>query len=317
MSKLTVRIFKVESLNTHNGPGYRTVVYLKGCPLSCNWCHNPEGISVQPEIWIKNSTCIGCESCVDECPVDALALTEHGINIDRKACNGCFDCANVCPTKSIEKLGEEISVDELLKRVMDDKPFMDSSGGGVTLTGGEPGMYPGFIEPFFKKCRENGIHTAFDTSGYMPISYLEKILPFTDLIFFDLKIIDDARAKKLTGQETKRIFKSLQLVKDYIRVNGKPELQFRTPLIPGSTDKKENLELIAAILENDFQELYTKWELCMFNDLCEDKYQRMGQKWKYPGKKYNMKDYNRICKFEEKHSDKHIEITGFVGKEEV
>jgi pyruvate formate lyase activating enzyme len=312
MDQMTARIYKVESLNTYNGPGYRTVVYTKGCPLSCDWCHNPEGISRSAEIWIKNSTCIGCQTCVETCPVDALSLTVDGIKVDRDICDGCFDCAEVCPTKSIEKLGEEISVDDLFSRIVDDKAFMDTSGGGVTLTGGEPGEFPDFVEAFFMKCRDNGIHTAFDTSGYVSEKALQKILPFTDLIFFDLKILDEENAKSLTGKGVKHILKSLTFIKEYILINGAPELQFRTPIIPGSTDDPKNINAMAELLGSEYGGLFSKWEFCMFNDICEDKYLRMDMDWNYKGKKYSSSDFKKLTAIQEKFPQHNIEFSGFL-----
>jgi pyruvate formate lyase activating enzyme len=226
-------------------------------------------------------------------------------------CNGCFDCAEVCPTKSIEKLGEEISVDDLFSRIVDDKAFMDTSGGGVTLTGGEPGEFPDFVEAFFMKCRENSIHTALDTSGYLSVKSLRKILPFTDLIFFDLKILDEEKAKSLTGKGVKHI-KSLAFIKEYILINGAPELQFRTPIIPGSTDNPENINAIAELLGNEYRGLFSKWEFCMFNDICEDKYLRMDMDWNYKGKKYSSSDFKKLTAIQEKFPQHNIEFSGFL-----
>lgn len=311
---LTATIFKVESLNTHNGPGYRTVVYFKGCPLSCQWCHNPESISPKKEVWVVNSKCIACESCVAVCPVDALSMTGDGIKVNRNKCVGCHICADICPSKAIEKLGEDYSVDKLFKRILGDKPFWEASGGGVTLTGGEPGIYPSFLKAFLKKCKEEGIHMAFDTSGFVSKKVMKELLPFIDLIFFDLKIFDAEEAKKLTGQGTKEIHDSLEVVKSFIQKHGSLELQFRTPLIPGSTDTPENLNKISEFIQKNYSGLFSKWELCMFNDVCEDKYVKMNKEWKYSGKKHNVSDLETINRFQEKHSSNKIEISGFVTK---
>ncbi len=311
---LTARIFKIESLNTHNGPGYRTVVYFKGCPLKCAWCHNPEGISKKQEIWITNSTCIGCETCVETCPIDALTMTVDGIKIDRDICDGCFRCAETCPTKSIEKLGEDFTVERLMERVLEDKPFMDTSGGGVTITGGEPGIFPDFAEAFFRKCKENSIHTAFDTSGYVSENSLKKILPYADLVFFDLKIMNEEKAKKMTGKGVKLILKSLAIIAGYFKNHGTPAIQFRTPVIPGSTDDLENLQAIAGLLENEYAGLFSNWELCMFNDICEDKYRKMNMTWNYNDKKYSSSDFIEISRIKENYLNLNIEFSGFVSQ---
>ncbi|MBR8535845.1 glycyl-radical enzyme activating protein [Carboxylicivirga sediminis] len=314
MNELTAIVFKVESLNTHNGPGYRTVVYFKGCPLKCQWCHNPESISPQKEIWVVNKRCIGCESCVQVCPTEALSMASEGIKVDRQKCTGCQICANVCPSKAIEKLGDEYTVDQLFERIMGDKPFWDASGGGVTLTGGEPATYSRFCIELLKKCKKEGIHTAFDTSGFVSQKVMQELLPYIDLVFFDLKILIAEKAKQLTGQGTKEILASLQVVKSFIEKYGAPELQIRTPLIPDATDTQENLNAISVLLEKNLTGLFTKWELCMFNDVCEDKYIKMNQKWRYTGKKYMESDLKKMNQFQEKHSNNKIEITGFVSR---
>lgn len=309
----TAQIFKIESLNTHNGPGYRTVVYFKGCPLKCQWCHNPESISPQKEIWVVNSKCIGCEECVQVCPVHALAMTESGIKVNRNKCIGCHQCADICPSKAIEKLGEDYTLEKLFKRILADKSFLDASGGGVTLTGGEPAAYPGFAKNFMKKCQEEGIHTAFDTSGFVSKKVMNDLLPYIDLIFFDLKILNKEKAKQQTGQGTKQILDTLEIVKEFIQKNGSPELQFRTPVIPGSTDK-DNLEEIGNLLKMKFDGFYSKWELCMFNDICEDKYVKMDEEWKYLGVKCKDSDYENINQLAQKYPSNKIEISGFVSK---
>lgn len=314
MNELTATIFKIESLNTHNGPGYRTVVYFKGCPLKCRWCHNPESISPQKEIWVVNNRCIGCESCVQVCPVEALSMTKGGIKVNREKCTGCQICADICPSKAIEKLGEDFTVDKLYERVLADKPFWDASGGGVTLTGGEPATYSGFCIELLKKCKKEGIHTAFDTSGFVSKKVISELLPYIDLVFFDLKILNVEKANLLTGRGPKEILNSIQVVKTFIEKNGTPELQFRTPLIPGSTDGQENLEAISNLLENKFKGLFSKWELCMFNDVCEDKYIKMNKEWHYFGKRYGESDFKIINRFRREHPNNKIEVTGFVTK---
>ncbi len=308
------RIFKIESLNTHNGPGYRTVIYLKGCPLNCLWCHNPEGISSGKEIWIMHSKCIGCLSCVSACPQSALSPGENGIVVDRNRCVGCYTCVDVCPTKAIEKLGEDFTVSEVFNRVLRDKPFLDASEGGVTVTGGEPGLSPEFISQLFIKCRDEGIHTAFDTSGHIPKKALKMIIPHTDLVFFDLKVMEEESAKRLTGQGTSLIIDSLEWIKSYKEQHGKPELQFRTPIIPGSTNSVDNLEAIAQIIRDNYSGLFTEWELNLFNDICEDKYQRLDKQWNYTNVKFDYNAYLQIDKFKEENPDLKIKISGFYQK---
>ncbi len=308
------RIFKIESLNTHNGPGYRTVVYLKGCPLNCLWCHNPEGISSKKEIWVIHSKCIGCLSCVAVCPNSALSQKDGKIDVDRNKCEGCYQCADVCPSKAIEKIGEDYSVNEVFNRLLKDKPFIDASGGGVTVTGGEPGTYPEFVGRLFEKCRDAGIHTAFDTSGYISEKALELIIPYTDLVFFDLKILEEELAKKWTGRGTSKILKSLEWIKAYKEKNDGPELQFRTPIIPGATDGADNLNSIAKLISDKYKSLFTEWEMNLFNDICEDKYERLNKTWSLEKAKFDLADYKRIEKFRDDNAGLKINISGFVQK---
>lgn len=308
------RIFKIESLNTHNGPGYRTVIYLKGCPLSCLWCHNPEGISAKNEIWVIHSKCIGCLSCISVCPNQALSYLKNQIEVDRNKCEGCYECANICPSKAIEKIGEDFSIHNILKRLLKDKPFMAASGGGVTVTGGEPGMAPEFISGLFKACRDVGIHTAFDTSGFISEKALEMIIPFTDLVFFDLKIMEEKLSKEMTGHGTSKIFKSLDWLKAYKSSNNKPELQFRTPIIPGATDNDTNLNEIAHRIRSEYKDLFSEWELNLFNDICEDKYLRMNKKWHFKDAKFDSVDYRKLEHFKNNNTDLNIKISGFIQK---
>lgn len=311
----TTKVFRIESMNTHNGPGLRTVVYIKGCPLNCRWCHNPESISSAKEIWIYNSKCLGCLDCVSVCPNSALSQGKNGIEIDRSACVGCYACADACPGKAIEKIGEDFSQNTIFEKVLEDKVFMDTSGGGLTITGGEPGVYPGFVSSLFKKCRDAGIHTAFDTSGFISSEAVEMILPYTDLVFFDLKVMDEEKAVDLTGQGTKQIFKTLDKIIEYKKTNPGPELQFRTPIIPGSTDNDENMQAIASLLRGKYQGLFTEWELNLFNDICEEKYERLDREWLYTGIKLEQPAYKKIEKFRDDNHDLKIKIAGFYEKD--
>lgn len=308
------RIFKTESLNTHNGPGYRTVIWLKGCPMNCLWCHNPEGISPKKEIWVMHSRCIGCLSCVSACPESALSYVDNKIEVDRKKCAGCHTCIAVCPSKAIEKLGDDLTVTEVLKKILSDKPFLDASGGGITVTGGEPGAQSEFVARLFEKCREENIHTAFDTSGFISENALERIIPFTDLVFFDLKIMDEKYAREMTGQGTALIFQTLEWIRSYILQHGRPELQFRTPIIPGITGSVQNLEMIAQVIGQKYMDIFSEWELNLFNDICEDKYLRMNKKWHFKDLKMNESDYLRLEKFQKDHKDLKVRVSGFYEK---
>ncbi len=305
-------IFKIDRLNTHNGPGFRTVIYFKGCPLHCTWCHNPEGISPKKEVWFNASKCIGCGTCVEMCPVNAIELSENGITIDRNTCIGCQLCTVVCPSEAIEKIGEEQSVDELMRIILQDKYLFESSGGGVTVTGGEPGNHPDFVSELFKRCKEEGIHTAFDTSGMVSESALEKIIPFTDLVFLDIKTLDPEQSLKYTGLPIQKLMGTIEWLNSFRTSHSSfPEIEIRTPLIPGITDDNENLFAIGQFIEHSLKQV-KNWELCMFNDLCEDKYLRMGIKWALNDKTQNSVDYSRVLAIQNEFPALGIAVTGYI-----
>ena len=236
------RLLEIQRMSTEDGPGIRTTVFLKGCYLSCQWCHNPESISFTPQLqWLK-SNCIGCRSCVSVCPNQALSFIEDDITIDRNSCKADGVCTEECPSGALELMGKDVSVEEVVKEVLKDKSFFEKSGGGVTLSGGEPIMQHDFASAFFKKIKENGIHTALDTCGLgIPAAY-EKILPYTDLILYDIKEIDPEKHRQFTGNSNEKVLENLKLISEWMNINHMPkELWIRTPIIPDATDTEENL----------------------------------------------------------------------------
>lgn len=308
----TATIYKIDRLNTHNGEGYRTVIYFKGCPLHCTWCHNPEGMSTKKEVWFNAVKCIACGECVLNCPEKAVALTSNGIEINRNTCTGCQICTTVCPSKAMEKIGETIELNNLMQIILQDKILFDSSGGGITATGGEPGLFPDFIEQLFQKCQENNIHTAFDTSGMVSEKALEKILPYTNLVFLDLKLMNEDESIKHSGLSLNKLEKTVQTIKKSQKINHQLKVEIRTPLVPGITDTNENLNAILQFISEKIPSAKS-WELCMFNDLCEDKYTRMNKEWKHQGQQHTEDDYH---KFQELISNQSIKtnISGFTTK---
>lgn len=311
---LKARIFKVDRLNTHNGPGYRTVVYFKGCPLACQWCHNPEGMQIRKEVWLLPSKCIKCGTCIVNCPNSALTFTSSALTIDKSKCTGCYTCVGVCPAKAIEKLGEDFTVEEIFEIVKKDKLFFETSGGGLTVTGGEPGLYYEFVSELFNKCREEGIQTAFDTSGSISERALEAIIPYADIVFMDIKILETESSIKHTGLNPEKMKDTLIWIKRYRQFNNSPILQIRTPLIPGLTDSDENLFSIGSFISKEYLNLVELWELCMFNDLCEDKYLKLNKEWIFKGNKYTKTDFRNFTNLKTLFQNLAIEITGFFEK---
>jgi pyruvate formate lyase activating enzyme len=278
------RLLEIHRMSTEDGPGIRTTVFLKGCFMSCQWCHNPESISFKPGLqWLKLN-CIECQSCVHVCPNKALSLIENEIIIDRNSCKADGVCTEECPSGALELIGKDVSVEEVVKEVLKDKSFFEKSGGGVTLSGGEPTMQHNFAIAFFKKLKENGIHTALDTCGLGTHEAYEKILPYTDLILYDIKEIDSEKHRRFTGSSNEKVLENLKLISEWMNINHMPaELWIRTPIIPDATDTEENIMGIGKfILESKLHPV--RWELCAFNNLCNDKYLRLGTTWPFEKK---------------------------------
>lgn len=280
--KLTARILEIQRMSTEDGPGLRTTVFFKGCSLRCSWCHNPESISSKPQVqWIDNR-CIGCKTCLETCANNVLTLTESGLSIDRNHCLGCGQCAEECPTTALELLGVEWQVDDLVHEVVKDKAYFDKSDGGVTISGGEPALQPKFAAEFLKKLKAVGIQTAFDTCGLCSKTALESILPYSTLVLFDLKECDPDRHKKLTNGNLDTVLSNLLLIRDFVKSHVHPKsLWIRTPIIPGVTDKAHIVEGIGQFIARNLPGSVERWELCAFNNLCKDKYTRLGLEWEF------------------------------------
>jgi pyruvate formate lyase activating enzyme len=248
--QVTGRIYDIQGFSVQDGPGIRTTVFLKGCPLRCPWCHSPESQQCYPQLsWIALK-CVGtaqCGKCLNACSKGAItpgrlslrAATQEEIqlvHIDRSICDNCADCTTVCVYKALFMCGTEYTVEELLDRASKDIPFYEQSGGGVTISGGEPLSQPEFTLAVLKGLKERQIHTALDTTGYAPYASIEKIFPYTDLFLFDLKHMDSKRHRIVVGVENKLILENAQKIAE---AGGK--LQIRIPVIPDFNDSEENM----------------------------------------------------------------------------
>jgi pyruvate formate lyase activating enzyme len=279
----TALILHLQRLSTEDGPGIRTTIFFKGCPLHCWWCHNPESISTHPQVQWVETRCIGCETCLEVCPNSALTRLENGeIYVNRDKCRGCGACAEACPSTALELLGEQVTLDGLLPELLKDRAYFAASGGGVTASGGEPTLQASFVARLFASLQAEGVHTALDTCGACSLAVLECILPHTDLVLYDLKLMDDVQHRRFTGQGNQRILDNLVAIDKIILQNHlSTRLWIRTPLIPGITDQAANLEAIGAFLHNGLEGRVDRWELCAFNNLCQDKYRRLGLAWAF------------------------------------
>jgi pyruvate formate lyase activating enzyme len=278
----TGRILHLQRLSTEDGPGIRTTVFFKGCPLHCTWCHNPESISSQLQTQWFATRCLGCKTCISACPNDCLRMIDDGLVIDRECCDACGTCVEVCPSGAREMLGRIVSADSLLDELLKDRAYYEKSGGGVTLSGGEPTLQPDFAEALLRGLKEHGISTALDTCGLCSKRTLERLLPYTDLVLFDLKLADPALHEQCTGVSNRQILENLIHIRDYILSQPRNiGLWIRTPLIPGATISAENLLGIGRYLSENLDGLTSRWELCAFNNLCRDQYIRLGLQWTF------------------------------------
>lgn len=275
-------ILEIQRMSTEDGPGLRTTVFFKGCSLECKWCHNPESIPARPQIhWIGNR-CIGCKTCLAVCPENALAFTSQGNTVDRSDCTGCGICAEACPSTALESLGQLWNLDDLYAEVVKDKIYFEKSGGGVTLGGGEPTLQSEFCRGLLIRLKENAIHTAVDTCGLCSPKALGRILPHTDLVLYDLKEINSQKHEQFTGSDNHGILENLIYIKDCMdREEFPEELWIRTPVIPGATDSEENIRGIGRFLADNLAGSVSRWDLCAFNNLCRDKYLRLGLNWEF------------------------------------
>ncbi len=289
---IKARLLEIQRMSTEDGPGIRTTVFLKGCSLQCSWCHNPESISPKQQLQWLQSNCIGGQICVAVCPNKALSYIDNQIVIDRNLCEACGICTEECPSGALEIMGREVTVEEVVREVLKDKAYFEKSGGGITVSGGEPSLQADFVAAFLQKMKENGIHTALDTCGLAPDAAYEKILPHTDLILYDIKEIDSRKHKKFTGSPNEKILNNLLTISEWMKINETPKaLWIRTPIIPNATDREENIAGIGKfITENNLHP--DRWELCAFNNLCNDKYLRLGTRWKF--EKYDLLEEEKL-----------------------
>jgi len=278
MSNSKALLFEIQKMSTEDGPGIRTTVFFKQCPLRCIWCHNPESILKKSQLeWFEHK-CIGCNTCIETCKLDALHFEADGLHIDREKCTGCGECSEECPSTALHMFGEWWELEDLYYEIQKDKVYYTQSKGGITVSGGEPTVQSDFILEFLKKCKQNDISTALDTCGYASQKLYEKLLPSVDLILLDIKEIDPDKHKKFTGVSNDLILKNALFLSNYVKENNKI-LWIRTPIIPNYTATKENIKGIGEFIVNSLRNIPERWDLLSFNNLCASKYQRLDMDW--------------------------------------
>ena len=297
----TGTVFNIQRYSLHDGPGIRTCVFLKGCPLRCRWCHNPESQAPGPEVVYLESRCLGCGACVRACPNRALTLMERAtasraqakerpaeirssreqatVGHDRTRCSGCGACVDACSANAREIAGKAMRAGEVMTEVLKDRVFFDQSGGGVTFSGGEPLMQPDFLLALLKRCKEEGLATTVDTSGFAPWDVLESIFPLVDAFLYDVKLMDDARHQRYVGASNRIVLENLARLAPVMESLRRTVIA-RIPLIPGINDDEQNIRSTGEFLRSSG---VSQASVLPYHHLGADKYRRLGRDYALPG----------------------------------
>ena len=264
-------VFDIQNYAIYDGPGIRTIIFLKGCPLKCEWCQNPESQKLSPEMSYFKEKCQLCEICVKACPNNALQLIDNEIRRDKALCITCGICSEKCPNQVMEIVGRDISVEEISDIVLKDKPFYDNSGGGATISGGEPTLQINFLLDLLKALKKQGIHTAIETCGYFNEDLISELIKYVDLFLFDIKLIDTEKHKQFTGVFNEKILTNFSKIFSKV---GSERIIARIPLIPGvNTDESSIQQIISFLHEISYN---GQIHLMPYNKLTKTKYQKVG-----------------------------------------
>lgn len=286
-------VFNIQRFTIHDGPGMRTELFLKGCPLRCEWCSNPESLVPYIQLGVYKTKCISrkkCGLCEDACPEENVLNFTRGklTSIDRSKCTNCLACYNACPSDAIKQWGKAMSVEECMKEIRKDIGYYERSNGGVTVSGGEPLLQSDFVAELFKACKDEGIHTCCESSFYADWKEIEKILPYTDLIISDIKHMDTNIHKKYTRVNNDKILENMKRL-----VSEEREIILRIPVIPNVNDDMENIEATADFILNELGGRVRTLQLLSFMRLGEEKYCSLGMPYKMEDVKVNRRAFQK------------------------
>jgi pyruvate formate lyase activating enzyme len=265
-------VFSVQRYSLQDGPGIRTTVFLKGCSLRCRWCSNPESQNPHPEILFRSQSCKARRACLAVCEVGAISFGDGAPHLDRGLCTGCMDCVKACPNAAFEISGERMFLDEVVEEVCKDELFYTNSGGGVTLSGGEPLCQPEFAYRLLKRCKGKALHTVLDTCGHAPWETLSRLLRYTDLVLYDLKHLDPARHLEGTGVDNDLILENLSRTID----SNQSRVWIRIPVIPDYNDSEAHFRELAAFIQKKPVE---KVSLLAYHEWGRSKHAALGREY--------------------------------------
>lgn len=268
-SQMKATVFDIERYALYDGPGIRTVVFFKGCPLRCAWCANPESQSPAPQFAFWPERCIGCGGCIQSCPVGALSVRDGRIARELSVCTHCAACVEQCPAEAMQLFGKTMRLAEVMEEILRDEAFYRTSGGGVTFSGGEALLHADFVSELARQCRGRGIHTCMETSGYAAWKQFAKLLPYIDCFLYDIKQTNAALHRQYTGRDNAQILKNLEQL-----AQSGASVTVRLPVIPGCNDQMENFQSIVQFLRERAPAI-RQVDLLPYHRLGRGKYDRL------------------------------------------